>query len=705
MHFVKIPAMLLACCLQLAVFAQNPGAVAPLVLNSGFETDADNDGWPDHWAGVKAGGSWEEENGNHFLRLLSPEPGSTTMLYQEIGIPEGTGAIRMTWKQRVTGLVKGKNSWFDARIMMEFMDGAREKVSPSPPTPNTGKDTSGWVEKELAFLVPEKARILKFMPSLLQVEAGTFDLDDLLLQPTDPLPLVQAKDQEKQDILAKKHASAQKLLDGQGSLMPGWNHEGRWAKKKGILEEGGNHFLRLHVTEPGKMAMDYRLVELPAGAKALELKWKQRITGLKKGEKPWYDARIMMEWKDAWGAKMKTQPPAPYSGKDTDGWVEKSTRFLVPEEAATLVFMPTLFNVRAGTFDLDDFVLRAIAPEELLLAKADRERRLKERHVPDETPVYANWPQMLHTQGNLILDISGKEVWLQGVNAGGLETLPDAAQVTKSVVVAIDEWRANCIRLPIVETLWWGESAYQEDGGQGYRQGIRKIVTLAANRGAYVIIDLHRYRAPKAEHVRFWKEVAKEYNGHPAVLFDILNEPHGINWETWQKGGKVGDGDKAFDSPGMQGLVDAVRSTGAKNIIVAGGTFYCANLGGVLEGYALDDKGGNGIIYSWHNYHWHKGWEEKLKVLEKYPVLLGEVGADVQKMSFIPAENQEDPATWVPDMLGFIQKHKFHWTGWCFHTSANPRMLQDWDYTPTPFWGQPAKDALAGKIFPLGKVR
>ena len=24
----------------------------------------------------------------------------------------------------------------------------------------------------------------------------------------------------------------------------------------------------------------------------------------------------------------------------------------------------------------------------------------------------------------------------------------------------------------------------------------------------------------------------------------------------------------------------------------------------------------------------------------------------------------------------------------------------DWDYTPTPVWGQPAKDALSGKQFP-----
>jgi hypothetical protein len=56
-------------------------------------------------------------------------------------------------------------------------------------------------------------------------------------------------------------------------------------------------------------------------------------------------------------------------------------------------------------------------------------------------------------------------------------------------------------------------------------------------------------------------------------------------------------------------------------------------------------------------------------------------------------------------MLGLIQKHKLNWTGWSFHPSASPRMLLDWDYTPTPVWGQPAKDALSGKKFELKKLR
>ncbi|MGE9289534.1 MAG: glycoside hydrolase family 5 protein [Puniceicoccales bacterium] len=701
----------------------------PLVPNTDFELDADSNGWPDNWARPKTGGNWVEEDGNRFIELTSTTPGETVMLYQEIPVPSYVKAIEMSWKQRITGLKIGSKAWFDARIMMEFMDAGRNKVTPSPKSPNFRKDTDGWVSQKTTFLVPEGATTLKFMPCLFQVESGTYAIDDLVLRPVDPQPLLgeqaattAASREKAQSDLAKRSEKASQRLATTGSLVPGWDHEGAYANKKNVASENGNHYLKMVSTTPGKMVVDYREIDIPSGTEALKLSWKQRVTGLKKGTKPWFDARIMMEWKDASGNKIKAKPSPPYNQRDTDGWVEKSTSFLVPEGAATLIFMPTLFNVAAGTFEIDDIVLVPTDPAPILARAAERERQKAAKFVPAEEPNRAKWPKMLKVVGNRLHDTDGNEVWLQGVNAGGLETLPADEQPVKSLMVAIEDWNANCIRVPIKENFWWGQSDFQKDGGKQYREIIDKMITLAANRGAYVVIDLHRYRAPKEIHAQFWKEFATRYKDHPAVLFDVLNEPHGISWEIWRNGGFVGtksgvdesafltDEEKkknqGFESIGMQGLVDAVRSTGAKNIVIAGGVEWCNDLSGVVNGYALDDQGGNGIMYSWHTYNWHKGWEEKvLGAAAKYPIFLGEVGADPKKMGFIPAEIQEDPATFVPDMLGFIQKYKINWTGWCFHPYATPRMLLDWDYTPTPFWGVPAKEALHGKQFEMKRMR
>jgi hypothetical protein len=250
------------------------------------------------------------------------------------------------------------------------------------------------------------------------------------------------------------------------------------------------------------------------------------------------------------------------------------------------------------------------------------------------------------------------------------------------------------------------------------------VIILAANRGKYVLLDLHQFGAPKQEHADFWKDAAARYKDHPAVIFDLFNEPHGMSWDVWRNGGEVAEKKKpgeedAFLSPeekakiaatrrsiGMQKLLETVRETGAKNVVLIGGLDYAYDLSGIAKGYAPEEKGGNGIILSTHIYPWKKGWEEKvLCVADKYPILVGEVGAGAEKMNWLPAEFQEDAKTWVPEMIGFIQKNKFHWTAFAFHPKAGPPMLVDWSYKPNDAWGVFVKRAFSGEQFQLTKLR
>ncbi|MFT3784206.1 MAG: cellulase family glycosylhydrolase [Nibricoccus sp.] len=335
------------------------------------------------------------------------------------------------------------------------------------------------------------------------------------------------------------------------------------------------------------------------------------------------------------------------------------------------------------------------------------------------------WPSEIHLEGKKLLDAQGREVWLQGVNVVSLEFTSQGDHVREAIIEAIEHWKCTVIRLPVKESYWYGREKGQSDAGAAYRKLVDECVSLIASRGVYIVIDLHRYRAVRPEHVEFWRDAAVRFKNHPAVLFDILNEPHGISWEVWRNGGFVeerkentADEDsflpaaeaaksrRGFESPGMQKIVDTIRATGARNVIIAGGLDWAYDLSGIVQGFALKESTGNGIMYSTHIYNWKKDWAGKvLKAAEQYAIFVGEVGADVKKMEFIDLALQESPYTWVPDMLGLIQQQRFHWTGWSFHPKTTPVLIKDWSFTPTPFWGEFAKQALAGHQFKLDRLR
>lgn len=647
--------------------------------------------------------------------------GKMGMVYQPVMLPKGSGGAVVSGEVKYTDVVRGAQSWFDARILLDFIGPDFKKMKGGP---NIGgwKGTSDWRPFRKVVEVPEGAAGLALMPCLFNVKSGAMSVRNLSVEAQQTFaedPEEKAKrlahEQKKAAAWAQRKEKAKARLEKDGSLIPAQTAP----------------YAKLVSTEPGKLVNAYREYDVPAGVEALKMSWRWEVKNLKTGAKPWFDARVLFKFKDAQGHELKSSPGPVYVQRDTQGWQNRETSFLVPAEAVTLVVMPCLFQVQRGEMEMTDVKCVATDAAPLHQAAADRARQIQARYVPDEPENRAKWPKELKVVGNKLIGSDGREVWLQGLNAGGLETLPQADQVVKSVVVGIDEWKSNCVRLPVTEMLWFGKSPYQNDGGVAYRAAIDKIVRLAANRGAYIALDLHRFRAPKAEHVEFWKDAAAHFKNHPAVIFDLFNEPHGISWEVWRNGGWVGEAGKhdesafltaedkkknqGFESVGMQALVDAVRSTGANNIVIAGGLFWANDLTGIESAaiergerpsYRLEDKSGNGIMYAWHTYHWHPGWNRIPPVAAKHPIFLGEVGAAPrEQMTFIPMKDKEDPYTFSPDMIGFIQKYRINWTAWCFHPKAAPCMLKNWDYEPTEYWGVFVKRALGGEKFEMKRMR
>src|SRR5262249_14368903 len=237
---------------------------------------------------------------------------------------------------------------------------------------------------------------------------------------------------------------------------------------------------------------------------------------------------------------------------------------------------------------------------------------------------------------------------------GCLEWTSDGeGHILDTVKTAIRDWHVNHIRLPLAQDRWFGKAPEQKDDGKAYRALVGQVVDTCAAQGCYVILDLHwsdagewgkqigQHVMPDQNSVAFWQDLATTYKNHPAVIFDLYNEPHDVSWDIWRDGGKVTEKDrrkgteKTYEAVGMQALLDTVRATEAENVVIAAGLDWAYDLSGILDGKQLADPKGNGVLYANHAYP-NKGdtverWVEKMeKATKKLPVIVSEFGSDAR---------------------------------------------------------------------------
>ncbi len=341
-----------------------------------------------------------------------------------------------------------------------------------------------------------------------------------------------------------------------------------------------------------------------------------------------------------------------------------------------------------------------------------------------ETKVKAVAPLPLKVIGTEILNSKNKIVKLRGVNVDSLEWTSDGeGHILETVRVAIDDWKVNCVRLPLAQDRWFGKAPEQKGIYEPYRALVKEIVDLCSLKGCYIILDLHwssagqeggtnigQHLMPDRGSVAFWKDIAVIYANNPAVIFDLYNEPHDVSWNVWLNGGSV---EEKSDSPdhkmltyeavGMQELLDTVRLTGAKNVVIAGGLGWAYDMSGFLEGKQLMDSDGNGVIYANHTYD-IKGesvfkWiSDMKKASAKVPVIVSEFGGsggpDWRRGWWGQSPSTAMGDDWLLHVLQAIQDNNWSFTAWDLHPTAGPTLISGWDYKPTPNFGVYVKKLL-----------
>ncbi|MBK3737192.1 cellulase family glycosylhydrolase [Azospirillum brasilense] len=284
----------------------------------------------------------------------------------------------------------------------------------------------------------------------------------------------------------------------------------------------------------------------------------------------------------------------------------------------------------------------------------------------------------LHTDGNQIVDSSGQNVKLTGVNWFGGEGFvfnPNGMDMRGywGMMEQMKEMGFNTIRLP------WSDAALDADRATGIDTSknpdlanksplevMDKVIDYAGRIGMKVILDHHRSsdgasanenglwyddKYPESKMIENWKMLAERYKGNDTVVgADLHNEPHGQ--ATW------GGGDKATDwAWAAERIGNEIQSVNKDWLLLVEGVeihenqweWWGGNLRGAKDRPIEFDNPGK-LVYSVHSYgpsihemEWFKAsdypnnlpgqytdnWGWLLKD-DKAPVLVGEFGGKLE---------------------------------------------------------------------------
>ncbi len=354
----------------------------------------------------------------------------------------------------------------------------------------------------------------------------------------------------------------------------------------------------------------------------------------------------------------------------------------------------------------------------------------------------------VRVQGRHFIDAAGQPLRLRGVSYSGFESVaiqgwspndPSGAQAGQPggpKWSAIRRWNANTVRLPLNEASWLGHDCIDSEGlrrkpdpGGNYRAAVIAQVAAATAAGLYVILDLHWSAPGKAcpmlqtqmanrDHsLAFWTSVASQFKNQPAVLFELFNEPFlnfdfsGDPWPYMMQGrggsfsgypatsgsGKWRDVKQPWAIASYQAMVDAVRATGARNVVLIGSLQYCQDLSGWLDHRPADPLQQMAAV--WHPYPtFGKLWGSTAYARPNYAP---GVFTDVRRIldAGIPVIATETGDRNLPGTIGaplvaaitdWADTHDLSVIGFTWNVWAEPDnvLIKDVDGTPTDGYGE-----------------
>ncbi len=327
---------------------------------------------------------------------------------------------------------------------------------------------------------------------------------------------------------------------------------------------------------------------------------------------------------------------------------------------------------------------------------------------------------------NHLVDQDGRTVVLRGADTSGTEyacvsensIFDGTREASARSIQAMRSWRFNAARVQLNESCWLGVQGVKlAYSGPAYRQAIERYVEALNAAGMYVIVDMQfsstggtrkatgQLPMPDERYApAFWTSVAGAFKDNPSVIFDLYNEPYpNHNTDSANSWKCVLDGSAGgtckglkYQAAGMQQLLDAVRATGAKNVVMVGGPQYAGDLDHWLEYEPVDplDQLAASIHIYWDTpaqpdyspCYLSSCWTGVLAPLSRrVPIVVGEFG------------ELDCGDTLYPPFLDFADQHGISYLAWAWFVGScaqEPSLIRSYSGRPTAY-GVGYRDHLA----------
>ncbi|MCI2424372.1 glycoside hydrolase family 5 protein [Saccharopolyspora sp. K220] len=271
----------------------------------------------------------------------------------------------------------------------------------------------------------------------------------------------------------------------------------------------------------------------------------------------------------------------------------------------------------------------------------------------EQTPVAANG--ILSVCGKTLCNGSGVPVQLRGMSTHGLQWYSQCVN-DQSLDALAQDWQADVLRI----SMYIQEGGYEEDPAR-FTEMVDQYVEEASERGLYAIIDWHMldpgdpyYNLDRAK--TFFTEMAKRHKDKTNVLYEIANEPSGVDWARI----------KSY----AEELIPVIRAADPDSVVLVG-TRAWSSLGvsdGADEREVVDNPvNAENILYTFHFYAASHGTEyldALSRAADQLPMFVTEFGTQEA------TGDGGDDFGMAEQYIDLMAAKNISWTNWNYSDDA-----------------------------------